>query len=117
MKEAESRGSRWILSFDKAQIPPTGIGMKRDAKARSPLTNRVNRIAGQVQGIGRMIEEDRECPEILHTITAVHSALRALEGKLLEDHVRHCVCDAAADPKQLETRLEELITLYRRRLS
>ena len=64
-----------------------------------------------------MIEEDRECPEVLNTISAVHSALRALEAKLLEDHVRHCVCDAAADPKQLETRLEEMVTLYKRRLS
>ncbi|MEP4077810.1 metal-sensitive transcriptional regulator [Haloferula sp.] len=91
--------------------------MKRESESKSPLTNRVNRIVGQVQGIGRMIVEDRECPEVLNTIAAVHSALRALEAKLLEDHLRHCVCDAAADPKQLEMRLEELITLYRRRLS
>jgi CsoR family transcriptional regulator, copper-sensing transcriptional repressor len=94
-----------------------GIGMKRDEKAKSPLTNRINRIVGQVQGIGRMIEEDRECPEVLNTISAVHSALRALEAKLLEDHVRHCVCHAAADPRQLEARLEEMVTLYKRRLS
>ena len=106
-----------ISSFDIQNIPHMGICMKRDEKSRSPLTNRLNRIVGQVQGIGRMIEEDRECPEVLNTISAVHSALRALEAKLLEDHVRHCVCDAAKDPKQLETRLEELITLYRRRLS
>ena len=98
-------------------IPPIGMFVKRDAELRQPLTHRVNRIVGQVQGIGRMIEEDRECPEVLNTIAAVHSALRALEAKLLEDHVRHCVCDAAADSNQLESRLEELITLYRRRLS
>lgn len=94
-----------------------GILMKRDAKARAPLTNRVKRIVGQVQGVGRMIEEDRECPEVLNTISAVHSALRALEAKLLEDHVRHCVSDAAKDPKRLESRLEEMINLYKRRLS
>jgi DNA-binding FrmR family transcriptional regulator len=94
-----------------------GIYMKRDEKSKSLLTNRVNRVAGQVQGIGRMIEEDRECPEVLNTISAVHSALRALEAKLLEDHVRHCVCDAAKDSEKLEERLEELIKLYRRRLS
>lgn len=94
-----------------------GIGMKRETESKIPLLNRVKRIAGQVEGIGRMIEDDRHCPEVLHTISAVHSALRGLEAKLLEDHVRHCVCDAAADPTQLEQRLEELITLYRRRLS
>jgi DNA-binding FrmR family transcriptional regulator len=91
--------------------------MERETAAKNPLANRVKRIAGQVQGIGRMIAEDRECPEILHTISAVHAALRGLEAALLEDHVRHCVCDAAKDPGRLEQRLEELIKLYRRRLS
>lgn len=94
-----------------------GIFMQRDEESKSPLMNRISRIVGQVQGVGRMIEEDRECPEVLNTISAVHSALRALEAKLMEDHVRHCVHDAAADPKQLETRLEEMVSLYRRRLS
>jgi len=89
--------------------------MKRAKEESAPLLGRVNRLVGQVQGIGRMIEENRECPDILNTIAAVHSALRGLEAKLLEDHVRHCVHEAAAQPKQLESRLEELITLYKRR--
>ncbi len=91
--------------------------MERDCHQSKPLLGRVNRIAGQVQGIGRMISENRDCPEILHTISAVHSALRSLEAKLLEDHVKHCVHEAASDPKQLNRRLEELIALYKRRLA
>lgn len=91
--------------------------MHRDCSDKSPLLARIKKITGQTQGIARMIEEDRDCPEILNTITAIHSALRALEAKLLEDHVRHCVTDAATDPQKLETRLEEIITLYKRRLS
>lgn len=91
--------------------------MERDVAQKSPLIRRVKKIVGQTQGIARMIEEDRDCTEILNTITAIHSALRALEAKLLEDHVRHCVTDAATDPQKLETRLEEIITLYKRRLS
>ncbi len=91
--------------------------MERDCCQRKPLTGRINRIAGQVQGVGRMIEENRDCPEILHTISAVHAALRGLEATLLEDHVRHCVAEAAADPEQLDHRLEELVTLYKRRLA
>lgn len=94
-----------------------GIGMKRETKRKAPLTNRVKRIVGQVQGIGRMIEEDRDCVEILNTVSAVHAALRALEGKLLEDHVCHCVTEAAKDPAELERRMGELIKLYRRKLS
>ncbi|MFD0893552.1 metal-sensitive transcriptional regulator [Luteolibacter ambystomatis] len=91
--------------------------MKRDDKSRKPLLTRVNRIAGQVQGVARMIEEDRDCAEVLNTISAIHSALRGLESTLLEDHVRHCVCDAAKEPKRLEQRLDEIITLYKRRLA
>jgi DNA-binding FrmR family transcriptional regulator len=94
-----------------------GICMERDCCQTKPLLGRVNRIAGQVQGIGRMIEENRDCPEILHTISAVHAALRALEAKLLEDHVTHCVTEAASDPRQLDRRLEELVALYKRRLA
>ena len=94
-----------------------GIFMHRECADKSPLLARIKKITGQTQGIARMIGEDRDCPEILNTITAIHSALRALEAKLLEDHVRHCVTDAATDPGKLETRLEEIITLYKRRLS
>lgn len=89
--------------------------MRRDCYQSKPLLGRVGRIAGQVQGIGRMIAENRDCPEILHTIAAVHAALRGLEAKLLEDHVKHCVTEAAADPAQLDRRLEELVALYKRR--
>ena len=91
--------------------------MQRDSQQSAPLLGRVRKITGQVQGIGRMIEGNRECPEILHTISSVHSALRSLEAMLLEDHVRHCVCDAADNPAQLEHRLEEIVTLYKRRLA
>ncbi len=91
--------------------------MQRDTQQSAPLLGRVRKITGQVQGIGRMIESNRECPDILHTISSVHSALRSLEALLLEDHVRHCVTDAAADPDRLERRLEEIVTLYKRRLA
>ncbi|MDB6078280.1 MAG: putative repressor [Akkermansiaceae bacterium] len=94
-----------------------GICMERACHESAPLLSRVNRVVGQVQGIGRMIGENRDCPEILNTIAAVHSALRGLEAKLLEDHVRHCVHEAASDPLKLEGRLEEMITLYKRRQS
>lgn len=91
--------------------------MNRDCHQSAPFLNRVKKIAGQVEGIGRMIENNRECPDILHTITAVHSALRALEAKLLEDHIRHCVTDDASDPAQLNRRLDEIVALYKRRLA
>lgn len=91
--------------------------MKRECHQSAPLLGRINKIVGQLQGVGRMIGDNRECPEILNTISAIHSALRGLEASLLEDHVRHCVTDAATDPDRLEQRLEEIIALYKRRLA
>jgi len=105
------------LSFAENNYIPYTYGMQRANQQLAPLLGRVKKITGQVQGVGRMIESNRECPEILHTISSIHSALRSLEALLLADHVRHCVSDAAADPDQLERRLEEIITLYKRRLA
>lgn len=55
------------------------------------ITSRVNRIAGQVAGIQRMVEEDRYCVEVLNQIAAVRSALDALGIELLSTHLESCV--------------------------
>ena len=56
--------------------------------------NRVARIAGQVDGIGRMIEEDRYCIDVLDQIAAVRVALSRLAQIMLESHVDTCVAEA-----------------------
>lgn len=58
------------------------------------LGKRINRIEGQVRGIGRMIVEDRYCIDILTQVTAVQSALDALALQLLEHHLHGCVQQA-----------------------
>lgn len=55
------------------------------------VKTRVNRIAGQVAGIQRMVEEGRYCVDILNQIAAVRSALDALGIELLTRHVESCV--------------------------
>jgi len=62
-----------------------------DDKVRKDLKTRVNRAAGQVAGIGRMIDEDKYCVDILHQISAARSALDALGVKLLGAHLESCV--------------------------
>lgn len=79
---------------------------------------RLNRIIGQLQGIGRMIEAQRYCPEILVQTRAVVSAVRALEGAILEEHLRHCVRDAfmAKAPTESEAIIQEIAELFTSRL-
>lgn len=65
--------------------------------SRKDIKTRSNRIAGQVAGIGRMIEEDRYCVDILNQIAAVRSALDALGIKLLSEHLESCVLGHGTD--------------------
>lgn len=58
---------------------------------------RIKRIAGQVAGIQRMIEEDRYCVDILNQISAVRSALDALGVEVLTGHVESCVLGHGTD--------------------
>lgn len=82
----------------------------------SNTTALVNRISGQVTAIGRMITEDRYCPDILNQIRAARSALRTLESRVLENHLQSCVRDAFAsgDHTAQTTKIDEIIKLFSR---
>ncbi|WP_159500303.1 metal-sensitive transcriptional regulator [Microbacterium sp. 18062] len=58
---------------------------------------RVKRIEGQARGIHRMVAEDAYCIDILTQISALTSALESVALGLLDDHLRRCVLDAAAE--------------------
>lgn len=63
----------------------------RDQPKHQNSSALVNRIAGQVTAIGKMIAEDRYCPDILNQVRAARAALRTLESRILESHIRSCV--------------------------
>ena len=56
---------------------------------------RLARIEGQVRGLQRMINEDTYCIDVLTQINSVSAALRGVAVGLLDEHVRHCVREAA----------------------
>ena len=56
---------------------------------------RLRRIEGQVRGIQRMIDEDTYCIDVLTQISAVTKAIQSVGIGLLEEHVNHCVMEAA----------------------
>jgi DNA-binding FrmR family transcriptional regulator len=57
--------------------------------------NRLKRIEGQARGISKMVDEEKYCIDILTQISALTSALQAVAIGLLDDHLKHCVVDAA----------------------
>ena len=80
--------------------------------------HRLKRINGQVEGIGRMIVENRYCPDILVQTRAVMSAIRSLEASLLERHLNHCVRSAfeSEDENESKAKVSELVDIFRSRM-
>ncbi len=76
--------------------------MRTDIKASA--LKRLKRIEGQVRGLGRMVEDDRYCIDIVTQISAVRAALRRAEEEILRDHVAHCVEGAIASGSHAEQR-------------
>ena len=77
------------------------------------LITRFNRIEGQLQGVSRMVAEDRYCVDILTQISAIQAALRAAAVEILDDHARGCLTKALRSG-QAETEITELLNLLHR---
>jgi DNA-binding FrmR family transcriptional regulator len=63
---------------------------------KEDFLRRLRRIEGQARGLQRMVDEDKYCIDILTQVSAMTSALRSVALGLLDDHLQHCVADAAA---------------------
>ena len=75
---------------------------------KQTLLNRLRRVEGQVRGLQRMVEEDTYCIDILTQVSAATKALENVALSLLDEHVRHCVMDAArVDGREADRKLTE----------
>jgi DNA-binding FrmR family transcriptional regulator len=68
------------------------------AVGKDDYLTRLRRVEGQVRGLQRMVEQDTYCIDVLTQVAAVTKALQAVSLGLLEDHLAHCVVDAAREP-------------------
>ena len=64
-------------------------------KSKDDYLKRLRRIEGQVRGIHRMVDEEQYCIDILTQVSAVTKALQAVSLSLLDEHLGHCVLEAA----------------------
>jgi CsoR family transcriptional regulator, copper-sensing transcriptional repressor len=67
---------------------------------KEKLQTRLRRVEGQVRGLQRLVDEDAYCIDVLTQISAVNAALRGVAVLLLDDHLRHCVRDAAKSEQE-----------------
>jgi CsoR family transcriptional regulator, copper-sensing transcriptional repressor len=77
-----------------------GYSIDKDAYLK-----RLARIEGQVRGLQRLIDEDTYCIDVLTQVNAVSAALKGVAVGLLDEHVRHCVREAAEAGDRLEADL------------
>ena len=75
---------------------------------------RLNRIIGQLEGIKKMIENNRYCPEILIQLRAVRSAVHSVESNILQSHLQHCVAQSFSSPEERDRKISELKMLFDR---
>ena len=64
------------------------------------VLNRMNRAIGHMESIKRMVEDGRDCTEVLVQIAAVRSAINNVGKIILEDHIHHCIVDAVESGDQ-----------------
>lgn len=75
---------------------------------KDDFLRRLRRIEGQTRGLQRMVDEDKYCIDILTQVAAVTSALESVALGLLDDHLHHCVVEAAvAGGPEAEQKLAE----------
>lgn len=65
---------------------------------------------GQIDGILKMVEDDRYCVDISTQLLAAQSILKSVNGKIIEAHITHCVKEALAGENS-EARVKELMQL------
>lgn len=78
-------------------IPHSHPHVHENAKA---VINRLSRLIGHLESVKKMVEDGRDCSEVLVQLAAVKSAINNVSKVILQDHIRHCIVDAVEDNDQ-----------------
>lgn len=80
------------------------------------ITRRLKIVRGQVDGLLKMVEEDRYCVDISNQVLAIISALKSINVDILTAHLSHCVTQSleSQDPKDIEEKMREMEGLIKK---
>jgi CsoR family transcriptional regulator, copper-sensing transcriptional repressor len=87
-----------------------------DAETKRQAITRLRRVGGQVQGVQRMLEDGKDCADILLQISAIRGALEQVSKILMARHVESCVAESvkAGSERERTRKIEELIRVFSR---
>ena len=84
----------------------------RSEEDKHAFQSRLNRIAGQINGVKRMVEEDRYCDDILVQLAAVEASVKSLTAFILKHHLHRCVAERIEEGDT--DVLDEIVDLFKR---
>jgi CsoR family transcriptional regulator, copper-sensing transcriptional repressor len=92
----------------------------QDATTKEKLLHRLNRIEGQVRGVQAMLQDERECREIMQQLIAIHSAMQSASRTFFQEYASACLLDLDGETStehrpdvlvKREKLLQEMVTL------
>jgi DNA-binding FrmR family transcriptional regulator len=86
---------------------------KHSAEEKRALLLRLRKIGGQLAAVERMVEEDRDCPDVLMQVVSARRALKSFAQVVIHQHAHQCI-DGASDPKEAKRKLRELLAVLER---
>lgn len=84
----------------------------RTEEMKKSLNTRINRISGQLDGIKRMVDENRYCGDILIQLSAVDKAIKSLASIILDNHMHSCMLEGIKDGDL--SKIDEIVELFKR---
>ncbi|MCK9287102.1 MAG: metal-sensing transcriptional repressor [Sphaerochaetaceae bacterium] len=82
--------------------------MKAD---KEPVMRSLKTARGQLEGIMRMVEEDRYCVDISHQLLATQALLRKINKSILHAHLEHCVAESLETHTDVQAKITEIMSL------
>ena len=84
----------------------------RSEEDKKALTIRINKLIGQMNGIKKMIEDDRYCDDILIQLSAVDKSIKSLASLILDKHIHSCVIESIQNGNT--EIVDEIVDMFRR---
>ena len=84
----------------------------RSEDEKKIITNRINRISGQLTAINKMVQNDKYCNDILIQLSAIENSVKSLSNHILENHIYSCVADDL-EKGNMDV-IDELIRLFKK---
>ena len=97
----------FIVYYDFIQLKVEEITMNYDKK----MINRINRIQGQLNGVIKMMEEEKDCKDVITQISASKSSIQRLMGIIVSENLIECVKAAEDNGENSEELINEAVNL------